>query len=193
MFSTQAEPSALILLVYQREAGFLQGITLHHFVPPLQKFFRGTASSSVYGLRSGSQARPSTKFVRPQSRIFLFQGFPHLPFSLASLAVRVSRRWLSPFKRRALREGFPKTPSQASLSSISIPFPGLPEGGSFLSVMRFRSHQAFVSFRAADLSGRNFPRGILRSPHITLGNVAQRFRLVLQPCVPRGTHNYTLS
>ena len=33
--------------------------------------------------------------------------------------------------------------------------------------------------------------GILRSPHITFSNVVSRFRPVLQPCVPRGTHNYT--
>lgn len=59
--------------------------------------FRGIASLSVYGLGSESQARPSTKFVRPRLRMFLFQGFPHLPFSLDSLAVRVSWRWRSSF------------------------------------------------------------------------------------------------
>jgi hypothetical protein len=36
------------------------------------------------------------------SRMFLFQGFPHLPFSLASLAARVDRRWLSRSAREPL-------------------------------------------------------------------------------------------
>jgi len=38
------------------------------------------------------------------SRMFLFQGFPHLPFSLVSLAARVDRRWLSRSAREPLGE-----------------------------------------------------------------------------------------
>jgi hypothetical protein len=41
---SQAFPSALIFLVYQREAGFLQGVTLRRGVPPLQENFDGIAA-----------------------------------------------------------------------------------------------------------------------------------------------------
>ena len=44
--SNQVLPSALFVLVYQWEAGFLQGITLRRGVPPSQEAFDGIASTS---------------------------------------------------------------------------------------------------------------------------------------------------
>ena len=51
----------------------------------------------------------STKFVRPCSRMFLFQGFPEPPFSLDSLAARVLfRRWLPSSRMRSPYPSLPR-------------------------------------------------------------------------------------
>ena len=100
----QGLPSALFFLVYQREAGFLQAVSLRRCVLPSQEGFNGIASSSRLRSRGRILGRVATKFALPLSRMFLFQGFPHLPFFLVSLAARVDRRWLSRSAREPLGE-----------------------------------------------------------------------------------------
>ena len=82
--STQDLPPALFLLVYQREAGFLQGVTLRRVILPSQEGLAGIAAISCLQARGRILGRVVTKFAWPFSRMFLFQGFPQRPFSLVS-------------------------------------------------------------------------------------------------------------
>ena len=97
--------SPLFALVYQWEAGFLQGATLSPGPDSISGTdYRQDRHSLVYEAARSLLRGTPMKFVGPVSRMFLFQGFPHLPFSLGSLAVRVSRRWLSRSAREPLAE-----------------------------------------------------------------------------------------
>ena len=59
----QVLPSALFLLVHQREAGFLQGVTLRRDVPLSQEEFNGIASFSRLRARGRILVRGATKFA----------------------------------------------------------------------------------------------------------------------------------
>ena len=86
---------------------------------------------------------------------------------------------------------FPKTPSPESLFSHPAPFSGLPAGGQFLSHPRVRSRIAFLLSKQQTFQEEDFPRGILHSPHIILGNVVTQFRPAFRLSVRCGTQNYT--
>ena len=86
---------------------------------------------------------------------------------------------------------FPKTPSPESLFSHPAPFSGLPAGGQFLSHSRVRSRIAFLLSKQQTFQEEDFPRGILHSPHIILGNVVSQFRPAFRLSVRCGTHDYT--
>ena len=86
---------------------------------------------------------------------------------------------------------FPKTPSPESLFSHPAPFSGLPAGGQFLSHSRVRSRIAFLLSKQQTFQEEDFPRGILHSPHIILGNVVTQFRPAFRLSVRCGTHDYT--
>jgi hypothetical protein len=163
-WSDPSPPSALIVLVYQWEAGFLQGIALRRGVPPSQEGFDGIAAISRLRARGRILGRVATKFVGPFLRMFLFQGCPHLPFFLVSRAARVESAVAFPFCAGALREGILEEPFQEPLSSFLAPFSGLPGGERILSKRRVRPQLAYVSFEAADLWGSKLPEGHLTFP-----------------------------
>ena len=74
--------SPLFVLVYQWEAGFLQGATLSPgYLSIAGDLIRQDRHSLVYEAARSLLRGTSMKFAGPVSRMFLFQGFPHRPFS----------------------------------------------------------------------------------------------------------------
>ena len=94
---SQGVPSALIVLVYQWEAGFLQGVTLRRGVPPSQEEFDGIAGFSRLRARGRILGGAFDEVRWASVADVPFARLSASPFSLDSLAVRVSWRWLSPF------------------------------------------------------------------------------------------------
>ena len=134
-------PSSSFLLVYQREAGFLQGLTLSPRVPPSQEGFDGSPVLFPFTDQCRTHWTGNTmKFAYPRLRMFPFQGFPQLPFPSRFTSRRGVLAVAFPFCAGALRIDFlPRvTPRFLSIRSVSpvyrqedlFPWPQPTQGGS---------------------------------------------------------------
>ena len=185
-------PSSLILLVYQREAGFLQGITLRSLLPPWLTF----TLSSNHVFRCTGQEIASCEGFRRSS----FAPTPGCSFSKAVQSpLSFQFHWPPGY---CFGGGIP-SPRQGALSasvlpcfesqgfSCASPFPGSPRGGRFPRGAVSRIASPTLLSKQQTFEEPRFPRGILHSPHITIGNVVTQFRPASRLSVPCGTHNYT--
>jgi len=161
-------PSSLFFLVYQgRQDSFR--VLPFSLCSGLGRPSLWVGRSFPSALDGGDLAMWVTGEVRyPSFRMFLFQGFPQAPFLLDPRAARVfHRRWLSlPLGKEPLRLSPPRFISGAGFLKRP-PFTGLPAGGACLRKWSSSVPLPFVSCEAAGLSGIRFPRGVLRSPHVT--------------------------
>ena len=97
-----------------------------------------------------------------------------------------------PFYAGALRGRFLPQPFQVEVSPFASSFSGLPEGRRFLRIDPFKRGRSLCFFRSSRPFGKRASLGASCVPlTLTLLRWLSRFRPVLQPCVPRGTHNYT--
>jgi len=117
----EALPSTLVLLVYQGEAGFLQGVALSPGCSLYRKrLLPASCLFPVHGAAHRELRGNPRKIGYPISRMFLFQDFPQSPFSLVyePPGSYFGGGFLR-FSRRALQEAVPP----ASRAGFSFPTP----------------------------------------------------------------------